>query len=174
MKEIFFLEKDRVPVFIGKDGNMKKEIEEKFNSKIDIDSNTGEVIVESEVSVNIFVISNVISAVNMGHNPINAVKLEDENYVLDTIDIKDYVRNHDRLKTVMGRIIGKEGSTRKIIEEVTRCSVSVKDSFVSVIGPYENILVVHEAIEMLAKGASHKSFYSFMERNRHSIDTGLL
>lgn len=174
MEDRNFLEKDRIPVFIGTDGSIKKQLEAKFNSKLTINSQTGEVIIESDDALANFIISNMVNAVNYGHNPLNAMKLEDENYVMDTIDIKNYVKDSQRLKVVMGRIIGKEGSTRRIIEEVTRCSVSVKDHFVSVIGPYENILVVHEAIEMLINGAAHKSFYAFLERNRSKIDTGLL
>lgn len=175
VEERLFLEKDRIPVFIGTDGSTKKELEDKFESKIDIDSDSGEVIVESEDAVSVFVLSNIVNAVNLGHNPDNAMKLEDENYVLDVIDVKSLVRNdHTRVKTVMGRIIGKNGATRRAIEEITRCSVSVRDTNVSVIGPYENILLVHEALEMLINGVSHKSFYSFLERNRERMDTGLL
>ena len=102
------------------------------------------------------------------------MKLEDENYVLDTIDIKTYVRDHNRLKVVMGRVIGKDGGTRKLISEITRCSVAIKDHYVSVIGLYENIQIVHEALEMLINGASHKSFYSYLERNKTNFDSGLL
>lgn len=174
MEEGFFLEKDRIPVFIGVAGGKKREIEKKFDCKIDVDSKTGEVIVDTEDSLTQFVLSNVIAAINMGHSPDNAIKLEDETFVLDTIDVKSYVKDHNRLKVVMGRIIGKEGSTRKLIEEITKCSVSVKDHYVSVIGPYENTILVHEALDMLIKGASHKSLYSYLERNKVNINTGLL
>lgn len=88
--------------------------------------------------------------------------------------MKNYVRDHHRLKSVMGRVIGKNGSTRKVIEEITKSAVSVKDHFVSVIGPFENVQLVHEAVEMLIKGASHKSFYSYLERNKSATADGLL
>lgn len=173
-EERYFLELDRVPVFIGKEGSKKKEIEDKFECEIEIDSDTGEVIISSEDALNIFIVSNIISAVNYGHNPDKALALEDENYVLDVIDVKPMVRDSGRLKVVMGRIIGKEGSTRSLIEEMTKCAVSVRDNYVSVIGPYENTLIVHEALEMLINGSSHKSFYSFLERNSVNVDSGLL
>ena len=72
------------------------------------------------------------------------------------------------------RIIGKDGSTRKAIEEITKCNLSIKDSFVSVVGPYENVQLIHEALEMLIKGSSHKSFYSYLERNKSAQASGLL
>lgn len=167
MEEQYFLDKERIPVFIGKDGSMKKMFEEKFDSNIEIDSITGEVIIENEDSaINRFILGNIIAAVNFGHNPLNALKLEDENYVIDTIDVKSMLKDSSRLKIVLGRVIGKEGSTRRVIEEVTGCNISVRDHFVSIIGPFENTLLVHEALDMLIKGASHKSFYAYLERHK--------
>lgn len=173
-EEKFFLEKDRIPVFIGVSGSCKRELEKKFNCKLNINSQNGEVIVDCEDAVAIFVLSNIITAVNYGHSPEHAAKLEDESYVLDIIDIKQFVHDNERLKAVAGRIIGKDGSTRKAIEEITKCNLSIKNNFVSVVGPYENVQLIHEAIEMLIKGASHKSFYSYLERNKSSQASGLL
>ncbi len=174
MEERFFLEKERIPVFIGKDGSTKKMFEDKFGCEIEINSGNGEVIVSGEDGYISFIMSNIINAINHGHSPQNALMLEDDNYVLDIIDVKTRVRDSKRLKVVLGRVIGKEGTTRKLIEEITKCSVSVKDHFVSVIGPFENITLVHDALDMLIKGASHKSFYSYLERNKSNIDSGLL
>jgi len=170
----YFLELDRIPVFIGKQGAQKRAFEEKFNCKLDVNSNTGEVLLTGGETVDNFVLSTIVHAINHGHSPTHALELTNPNFVFDVIDVKNKVRDHKRLKVMVGRIIGKEGSTRKLIEEITKCSVAVKDSFVSVIGPYENIILVHEALDMLISGASHKSFYGFLERNRVKMDTGLL
>lgn len=173
-KEEYFLEKERIPVFIGKEGSQKKEFEEKFDCKIDVNSDSGRVVIDAQDAVNKFVLKNIITAINLGHNPQSALKLEDENYVIDVIDVKTIVHDHGRLKAVLGRIIGKSGSTRKTIEDVTKCHVAVYDSKVSVIGQYENTLLVHEALEMLIRGSSHKSFYSYLERNKIPETGGLL
>ncbi|MFW5704723.1 MAG: KH domain-containing protein [Nanoarchaeota archaeon] len=172
--ESYFLEKERIPVFIGKSGSQKREFERKFDAKINVNSESGEVKIECEDGANVFVLGNIITAVNLGHSPESAILLEDENVVIDSIDVKDYVKDHNRLKVVMGRIIGKNGSTRKVIEEITKCAVSVKDHYVSFIGPFENIHLIHEAVEMLIKGASHKTLYNFLERNKVNMETGLL
>lgn len=174
IEEKYFLEKERIGPFIGQNGEFRKKLEEKFNLKIDINSENGEVVASGADSVNLFILSNIVSAVNLGHNPEKALKLEDENYVFDIIDVKTMLKDHSKAKSVMGRIIGKEGSTRKVLEDLSNCAVSVQDHFVSVIGPYENIEIVHEALKMLISGASHKTFYSFLERNRTQMDTGLL
>jgi ribosomal RNA assembly protein len=162
----FFLEKDRIPVFIGKNGIQKKEFEERFNCKLAINSKTGEVNVSEIDGYNDFVLNNVINAINHGHSPQNALLLENEHFVFDIIDVRTLVKDHSRVKVVLGRIIGRNGSNRETIEEITKCHVAVKDNFVSVIGPYENTLLVHEALETLISGASHKSFYSYLKRNR--------
>lgn len=173
MEEKYYLDLDRIPVFIGSNGNQKKIFEKKFNCNIIVNSKNGEVDITCDDSVNLFILSNIISAINHGHSPKNAMKLEDENFVFDIIDVKRMIKDQARLKVVLGRIIGKEGSTRKAIEEVTQCSVSVKDHFVSVIGPFENTILVHEALDMLIKGASHKSFYSYLERNKVGSAQGI-
>ena len=170
----FFLENDRIAVFIGHNGEQKKIFEDKFDCKLEVNSKSGEVIIHSEDAIAKFVMSNIVHAINFGHSPEHAMKLEDESYVLDVIDIKTMVKDHTRLKIVVGRVIGKDGSTRKLIGDITKCNVAIKDSTVSFIGPYENTTLVHEALEMLISGASHKSFYSFLERNRTQMDTGLL
>ena len=170
----YFLEKDRIPVFIGKQGSQKKQFEEVFKCKLDINSHTGEVVVQDGEAIDNYVLSNIIHAINFGHSPESALELRDEDFVLDSIDVKMSVRDHKRLKVVMGIIIGKEGGTRRLIEEITKCSVAVSEHMVSIIGPYENIMLVHEALDMLINGSSHKSFYGFLERNRTKMDTGLM
>lgn len=174
MEERCFLEKDRIPVFIGTAGGRKREFEKKFNCKIDVNSETGEVVINCDDALSNFVLSNIIFAINFGHSPQSAMKLEDETFVLDTIDVKNFIKDSKRLKVVMGRIIGKEGSTRKLIEEITKCNVSVKDHYVAVVGPFENTILVHEAVEMLIKGASHKTLYSYLERNKVKVSDGML
>ncbi len=174
MEEKLQISLDRVPVLIGKDGRDKVFLEKKFNCSINIDSKTGEVFIDSEDGYTNYILRNIITAIDLGHSPMNAVKLEDENYVLDVIDVKNKVKDSHRLKIVLGRVIGKNGTTRKILSDTTNCSVSVKDNYVSVIGLFENIQLVHEALEMLINGASHKSFYSYIERNKVNIDSGLL
>lgn len=174
MEDKFFLEKSRIPVFIGKNGQMKKKIEDVFNCQINIDSKTGDVFVKIEDELSRFILSNVILAINFGQNPLNALKLLDENYVVDVLDVKTEIKNSSKIKSIVGRVIGKDGSTRKTIEEITKCFVSISDSKICVIGAYENIILIHEALLMLIKGASHKSFYSYLERNKNEISSGLL
>jgi len=161
----FNINKDRIGPVIGKKGKTKKYLEKEFNCKINVNSETGEIRILGADALNQFVLKNIINAVGLGHNPENAMILMDENYVIDIIDLKDYVRK-DRVKKVAGRIIGRNGSSKRAIEEITGCFLSVDDNYVSFIGIYENVHLIREALEMLIKGASHKSFYRYLEKNK--------
>ncbi|MCH8519669.1 MAG: KH domain-containing protein [Nanoarchaeota archaeon] len=167
-EEQVFVSLSRLPVVIGQEGSTRKLIESKFEVSLNIDSKSGEIIINGEDSSKRYVTSLVLQAINYGFSPENALLLEDEFIVLDVIDVKKSVRDSHRLKVVMGRVIGQEGKTRKLIEEITMCKVTIKDNFVAVIGKFENVQLVHEALSMLIKGASHKSFYGYLERNKVS------
>ena len=167
-QEQAFIDSQRLPMLIGKEGNTKLSIESHFNVSLEIDSNTGEIIITGENATNRYLTSLVIQAIHYGFSPENAMLLDDEHNVLDIIDVKRDVKNHTRLKIVMGRIIGHDGQTRKLIEEITGCKITIKENFVGIIGSFENVQLVHEALEMLISGASHKSFYSYLERNKTS------
>ncbi len=175
--EKFYLDKDRIAVFIGKGGKEKEKFEETLGFKIDINSKNGEVSLENnEDTLNTFLFSNMISAINHGQNPENALLLMDENIVINFVDVRDYLRNQDKskLKKIMGRIIGKGGITRGLIEEITKCKISISDSLVCIIGEYENAITVQKAIRMLVEGCAHKTFYSYLEKNKQNINTNLL
>lgn len=162
------VEISRIPVVIGTNGTTRKQLEEQFGVKLDIDSKSGDIVITGEDASNRYIMSLILQAINYGFSPEHALMLEDEFNVLDIIDVKRNIRDSHRLKVVMGRIIGQEGKTRELIEEITQCRVTIKDHFVSVIGRFENVQLVHEAIEMLISGASHKSFYGYLERNKVS------
>ena len=165
VEEKLFVDEKRIPVLIGSHGDDKALLEKELNCKLDINSKSGEVSINAEDGGEVFLAKNVIMAINVGHTPQKALALKEEDIGIDIVDVKQMVHEAKRLKSVMGRLIGKNGATRKAIEEVTGCSVAINSHAISVIGPYEAIMTIHEAVEMLISGASHKSFYSFLERN---------
>jgi ribosomal RNA assembly protein len=167
-EERVFVDLSRLPVIIGQEGAIKQQLQEQFEVTLDINSETGEIIVTGENSAKRYVLSLVLQAINYGFSPMHAMILEDEYNVLDVIDVKQQIRDQHRLKVVMGRVIGQDGRTRQLIEEITSCHVTIRDHYVGVIGKFENVQLVHEALQMLIKGASHKSFYSYLERNKVS------
>lgn len=162
------IDPQRIAVVIGKNGSVKKELEKKFETRIDIDSKTGNVKLVAQDSLNIFVLRNIIKAIGQGHNPLSAFLLEDDFYVIDEVDIKDFV-SKDKIRKYKGRVIGQKGSVRRAVQEITSCDMVINETVVSFIGTFENCQVLREALEMLLKGCSHAKFYGYLERNKKSI-----
>lgn len=163
---------DRVGVVIGEKGKVKSEIEKKTNTIIAIDGKTGEVTIENTPNTadpsGILKARDVINAIARGFSPEKAFTLFDDNQILDTINLKEYLgdsKNH--ITRIKGRIIGERGKTRKMIEELTNTYISIYGHTVSIIGGYEEVRVAREAIEMLIKGMQHSTVYKFLDR-KHS------
>ena len=130
--------------------------------------------IESEKSVSIFVLSNIIRAINLGHNPINALKLKDDNFVVDEINLKDFTKSKKRIEVIKSRVIGKSGSTKKMSEDMCECDISVEGNYICVIGEYSNVLLLIDALKLLIKGATHKSYFNFLEKNKNLLVKNLI
>lgn len=111
--------------------------------------------------------ANVVEAVARGFSPPRALKLLDEDMVLEIIDLKDYAgKSENSLERIKGRIIGLRGKSRRVIEELTKCHVSVYGKTVAIIGEPTQVRLAKDAIENLAAGSQHKSVYNMLQRER--------
>jgi ribosomal RNA assembly protein len=167
--------RERVGVLVGPEGRTKKSIEEKLSVELQIDSEAGDVaIAMSEKAKDpslLFTAKDVITALGRGFSPERAFRLiRDEEAMLDVIDLREiFGRSEADIKRVKGRIIGMNGKTRRIIEELTDTSVAVYGHTVSIIGNIEESQVAREAIEMLVKGSMHGTVYRFLHRKRREL-----
>ena len=165
---------DRIGVLIGSGGRIKKRVEATFQVDLLIDGETGNVEIktkpdQTDVSV-LFVAKNLIQAIGRGFSPKNAFSLMNEDYDIIIIDLEDYVGNNKNAQNrVKGRIIGKEGKSRAMIEELTECLVSVYGGTVGLIGPYDMLSVAKEAVEMLINGSFHKTVWNHLYAYRRKI-----
>ncbi|NHJ38545.1 MAG: RNA-processing protein [Asgard group archaeon] len=165
---IITIPQNRIGALIGPDGRVKKRLEEMAGVDIDIDSTSGEVIISSqpEMSDPFLVIKarDFVHAVGRGFNPQIAFALLEEEIYLEIINLKLVLgTNPNKLKRFRGRLIGKEGRTRKIIEETTGTRISIFGNTIGIIGQHERIRVARDAIYMLLEGAKHGSVYGFLE-----------
>ena len=163
--------RERIGVLIGRQGKVKQLIERQTRTSIEVDSETGEVTIKATPQTNdpILVLKarDIVRAIGRGFSPERAMWLLDEDKMLDVINLKEYVGSSKKALTrVKGRIIGRDGKTRRIIEETTDTLISVYGHTVAIIGSYEGLRVAREAIEMLLKGARHATVYRFLERER--------
>ena len=172
--------KERVGVVIGPDGTTKKNIEEKLSVELEIDSDAGDVNISlSDKATDpstLFRAKDVVTALGRGFSPEHAFRLvRDEDAVMELIDLREvFGKSEADLKRVKGRIIGMNGKTRRIVEELTDANVAVYGHTVGVIGTLEQVQVAREAIEMLVKGSMHSTVYRFLHRKRRELKKKML
>jgi len=159
--------RDRVGALIGPKGNAKRRIERFFGVTIEIESESGSV----EIALNpgnkditaIFTVRNVVKAIGRGFSPQRAEILAKEDYDLHIIDLNEYVGDSkNAVARVKGRIIGKNGRSRELIEELTETRISVYGGTVAYIGNPEGLEAAREAIMKLIKGSFHKTVWNYL------------
>lgn len=166
--------RDRIGVIIGPQGKIKRRIESTLQVELNIDSESGNIEIslkpeQYDVSV-LFLTRNIIQAIGRGFSPKNAFTLLNEDNDLLVIDLEDYVgRSKNAQDRVKGRIIGKEGKSRAMIEELTNSLVCVYGSTVSIIGPFDMLPVTKEAVEMLINGSFHKTVWNHLYAYRRKM-----
>jgi ribosomal RNA assembly protein len=162
---------ERVGVLIGEGGETMREIEDRAEVRLDIDSESGSVGVETTGDpVRALKGPEIVRAIGRGFAPEEAMRLlEDEMMMLDLVDIDAATRNKSDLRRQKGRLIGEDGRTRELMEELTGASVVIYGSTLGAIGGPEQVEVVREAAEMLLEGAPHGSAYSFLERKHNEL-----
>jgi ribosomal RNA assembly protein len=172
--------KERVGVLIGPEGTTKKNIEQKLSVELQIDSEAGDVTImmakEATDPSMLFKAKDVITALGRGFSPEHAFRLiRDEEAMLDIIDLRTvFGKSEADIKRVKGRIIGMNGKTRRIIEELTDTNVAVFGHTVAIIGTVEQVQAAREAIEMLVKGSMHSTVYRFLHRKRRELKKKML
>jgi ribosomal RNA assembly protein len=159
---------ERIGVLIGKDGNVRKRIEEETGCKLSI-SKDGVVVISCEDAIGFMKAQNVVNAIANGFNPDISMKLlKDDFKVIETINLSEYV-NENAIPRIKGRIIGKDGIMRKNIEETLEVNLSIYGKNVSIIGDLENVNSAREAIIMLIEGAQHSRVLRFMEKKKREL-----
>jgi ribosomal RNA assembly protein len=164
--------KERVGVLVGPDGKVKQNIEEKLMVELRIESEAGGVTIVLSERTNdpslLFRAKDVVTAVGRGFSPEHAFRLlRNEDDIFDFIDFRVvFGRSESDIKRVKGRIIGANGKTRKLIEELTDASVVVYGHTVGFIGTFEQVDVARNAVQMLINGSQHHTVYKYLQRKR--------
>ncbi|AFD00499.1 universal archaeal KH domain protein [Methanocella conradii HZ254] len=171
MQEHIKVPQDRIGAIIGVEGNVKKAIEEKTGATLDVDSESGIVVVQSEAdALKALRAAEVIKAIARGFSPEKALRLLDnEDLILDIMDLSVLSDSPADLKRIKGRIIGKGGKTREVIEQMTGARLSVYGKTISIIGDAEQLATVRAALDMLIDGAPHGAVYSYLEKRRREL-----
>lgn len=171
MEEYVRVPQARIGALIGKEGKTKRRIEENLGITLEVDTETGQVqILNNETTADPLAVwkgRDIVKAIARGFSPKKALTLIEDDMVLEIIDLEDYYgKSESSLRRVRGRIIGKNGMTRKIIENMTNSYVSVYGRTVSIVGEFEDVADAKRAVEMLMQGCMHSTMYKFLENLR--------
>ena len=162
---------ERIGVLVGPGGSIKHLIEEKTKTTLEIDSETGTVsIASAEDPLQGLRVMDLVKAIGRGFSPERALAiLDDEMLMLDVLDISKMASTKSDMERIKGRIIGKDGRSREIMERLSGTKVSVYGKTVAVLGYPEQVRVARIAIEMLLDGAPHGNVYSFLEKKHQEL-----
>lgn len=162
--------KNRVAVIIGKEGSIKKEIEEATKTKLNIDSKEGDVFISGEEALGLYTAREIVKAIGRGFNPDIARLLLKPDYTFEVVDLSEFIgKSKDAMVRLKGRVIGKEGKSRRLIEELTECNISVFGKTISIIGLPERTANARRAVESLLRGSTHANVYKWLETRRREL-----
>jgi ribosomal RNA assembly protein len=167
--------KERVGVLVGPDGKVKSHIEEKLNVTLEIESEQGNVTILLSEKTNdpslVFRAKDVVTAIGRGFAPEHAFRLiRDEETIFDVIDLRTiFGRSESDIKRVKGRIIGMNGKTRRLIEDLTTTDVVIYGHTIGIIGTFDQVSAARGAIQMLIDGSQHHTVYRFLANKRREL-----
>ena len=167
--------RDRIGALVGPDGSVKALIERKLSVDLDVDSEAGAIQITLPVTAKdptvLFRAKEVVTAIGRGFAPDHAFRLlDDDEIVFDVIDLREIVgKSPSDLKRLKGRVIGKEGKTRKIIEELSEANISVYGHTIAIIGYPDQAAIAREAVSMLIRGSLHGTVYRFLHKKRREL-----
>lgn len=160
---------ERIGAIIGKEGASKKSLEEELGVRLQVDSKNGIVTVKSEQLGKVDPLTSVriIEAIGRGFSPQRARRLLDEETALEVIDLRDYAgKSANSIERIRGRVIGEKGKSRRVIEELTKCYLSVFGRTVAIVGDVGEVQLAAEAVRSLASGSQHKTVFNTLQKAR--------
>lgn len=164
---------ERVGAVIGPEGATRKFLEERLGIRVHVDSTENEVQIDDSNPrdpVGPLKAEDIVRAIARGFSPEHAFKLLAEDFYLEIIDLHDYVgKDREGIRRVSARVIGSEGKTRRIIEELSGALMSVYGHTVSLIGDTDSLAIAKSAVDMILEGSEHAQVYRFLEGKRRAF-----
>ncbi|UCD21204.1 MAG: RNA-processing protein [archaeon] len=150
----------------GKHKENIKEIEKTLNVKIEIVKNHDiKIECKGDDPLEEYLVAKVLEALALGFDVEAALMLKDTDFVLKVVDLKDFAHG-SRLNVVIGRIIGKQGKSKRVIQNLSHCALSISGHVLGLIGRAENVEIASEAIGKLIRGAPHSNVFKFLEKSQ--------
>lgn len=169
MLEEIKIPKERIAILIGEKGEIKRKIQKLTNTKIQINSNEGDVSIEGEDSLNVLIARNIVKCIGRGFNPDIALLLLRDGFTMDIINIVDFAgKSKNSEERLRSRVIGTNGKAKKSLESMTNTFISVYGKTVTIIGRQEEVHLARRGIEIILNGAPHSHAYRWIEKQKES------
>ena len=164
---------ERVAILIGHEGEVRNKIESISGIQIQINSETGEITIQEdniEDPLMIFKVENIIRAIGRGFSPDHAFELFNDSKDFYLFDIHDYVgKKRSHVMRVKARVIGRNGKTKRVLEEITQSYLSIYGHTIGVIGDIAEIDITKKAIDKLLSGSKHATVYRYVEKSMKEL-----
>jgi len=142
-------------------------IEKRMKCKITIE-NKNDVIIDGE-PYSEYTTRNIVQAIARGFQLNTALKLLNEDYFFESIDVGDIASNKVKKKRMIARIIGTDGKAKIYMEEVSGASIEIYGDTISLIGNIDEIRIAKAGINILLDGGKHSTAYAVMEKERRKL-----
>ena len=166
---------ERIGVLIGPNGKTKNYLQEKTNIKLTIDSELGEVVIHDEEPnqddpLLLFKLEKIIRSIGRGFSPEHAFYLFSDDMDLYIFDIHDYVgKRKSHVLRLKSRVIGREGKTKRVLEQLTDSYISIYGHTISVIADFITMDIIKKAIDKLLSGSKHATVYRYVETHMKKL-----
>ncbi len=169
MRRIHYCDKELGRI-LAHEGRNIKHLEKEFDAKILVKKGKYEAdfIINGKNSVQEYIILEIFEALAVGFDLETAMLLKDEDFVFKKVELKKYVHG-GRLEVIKGRIVGAQGKSKRVIQNLSECYICLCDNSVSIIGHAENVELASRAIESLIRGSKHANVFKALEKGRAAL-----
>ena len=167
MEKIVSVPDKRIGLVLGKEGNVKKNIEKTLGVALTVLEGT--VKITGEDSLAVMKASEVVRAIGFGFPKEEAFDLFRDESQMMVFDLSEAVPE-SQLRRVCGRIIGEKGKTKKLLEKKLELHILVTGDRVAGIGDPLRLQVLREVLEKLVRGATHASAYKHLDRKLAAVE----
>ena len=139
---------------------------------MDIDSQTGDIGIgwkeeDAFDPIMQMKLPDLIKAIGRGMSPKRALRLLDDDLFFLMLDMREWVgKQANQQRRMRGRLIGRDGRIRKLIQEHSGCEIAIYGSTIVLVGDEDGLPLASNAVERILRGAEHSSVIKSLERER--------